>query len=133
MPTPTSTRVIDHLVGAMIAAARIEAGMTQGDLAQQTRLAVRELRRYESGQTRIMASELLRVAEALNVPISYFFGAMGVAECIGLDGSTSDTIGPENCARVIDVFRQFQTTASFDAAIAMARSLVTMETLLRRT
>ena len=130
MPAPTSTRVIDHLIGSMIAAARLEVGLTQSDLAQQSGLGVRELRRYENGQNRIMASELLRVAEVLQVPISYFFGAMGVAECVGLDGSASETIGPENCARVIDVFRQFQSPASFDAAISMARSLLTMETLL---
>lgn len=131
MPSPTSTRVIDHLIGSMIAAARVEGGITQSDLAQRSGLGVRELRRYENGQSRIMASELLRVAEVLQVPVSYFFGAMGVAECVGLDGSASEAIGPENCARVIDVFRQFQSTASFDAAISMARSLVTMETLLR--
>lgn len=117
----------------MIAAARVENGLTQSELAQQAALGVRELRRYESGQNRIMATELLRVAGVLRVPVSYFFGAMGVAECIGLDGSVSETIGPENCARVIDVFRQFQSPASFDAAISMARSLVTMETLLRPT
>jgi transcriptional regulator with XRE-family HTH domain len=133
LPAPTSTRVIDHLIGSMIAAARVEAGITQSELAQRAGLGVRELRRYENGQNRIMASQLLRVAEVLGVPVSYFFGAMGVAECVGLTGSTSETIGPENCARVIDVFRQFQSPASFDAAIAMARSLVTMETLLRPT
>ncbi|MBI1360174.1 MAG: helix-turn-helix domain-containing protein [Alphaproteobacteria bacterium] len=115
----------------MIAAARVEQGLAAGELARKAELTLRQLKRYESGADRILASELLRVAAVLEVPVSYFFGAMGVAECVGLDGSKSDTIGPENCARVIDVFRQFQTAASFDAAISMARSLVTMETLLR--
>ncbi len=133
MPTPISTRVVDHLIGSMIAAARIETGLSTGELARKADVPLRQLRRYESGSERILASELLRVAAALEVPVSYFFGAMGVAECVGLDGSTSDTIGPENCARLIDVFRQFQTTASFDAAITMVRSLVTMETLLLPT
>jgi len=124
---PRSSRVIDHLVGAMIAACREDASLTHKQLASKSGIALGDLREYEAGSKRIAASHLLQVAQSLDTPISYFFSAIDIAGCTGMDGSDSATMGPTECARVIQVFSQFRSPAAFDAAIAMARSIVVLE------
>ncbi len=119
--------MIDHLVGAMIAACREDAGLTHKQLAAKSQIAQASLKQYEAGASRIPASHLLQIAQALDTPISYFFSAIDIAACAGMDGSQSQGIGPTECARVIEVFSQFTSPAAFDAAIAMARSMVVLE------
>jgi transcriptional regulator with XRE-family HTH domain len=124
---PRSAKVIDHLVGAMIAACREDSGLTHKQLALKSRITLDDLREYEAGAKRIAASHLLQVAQALETPISYFFSAIDIAGCTGMDGSESQKLGPAECARVIQIFSQFRSPAAFDAAIAMARSIVVLE------
>jgi transcriptional regulator with XRE-family HTH domain len=124
---PRSAKVIDHLVGAMIAACREDAGLTHKQLASKSGITLDALREYEAGAKRIAASHLLQVAQALDTPISYFFSAIDIAGSVGMDGSESQKLGPAECARVIQIFSQFRSAAAFDAAIAMARSIVVLE------
>ena len=131
MGKPNSCRVVDHLIGAMVAASRVDSGLTLKQLAAKAGITQADLKQFEAGTVRIPASQLLRIAQALDTPISYFFSAIDIADCAGLDGSHSETIGPTECARVIQVFSQFRSTEAFDAAIAMVRSLVVLEDALR--
>ena len=120
------------MIGAMVAACREDAKLTHRQIASKAEVGVRELKQYEAGAARIPASHLLRIAQALDIPISYFFSAIDIADCTGMDGSTSETIGPTECARVIQVFSQFRSAEAFDAAVAMARSMVVLEDRLNR-
>lgn len=131
MTTPESARVIDYLVGAMIAACRDKSGLTLKQLAARSGVSATNLKIYESGADRIPASSLLKVAQALDTPISFFFSAIDIADCAGLSGSNSESIGPMECARVIQVFSQFRSAEAFDAAISMVRSMVVLEDALR--
>lgn len=132
MARPKSAKVIDHLIGAMVAACREDAKLTHKQLAAKSEVGINELKQYEAGAARIPASHLLRIAQALDTPISYFFSAIDIADCTGMDGSTSESIGPTECARVIQVFSQFRSPETFDAAVAIARSMVVLEDRLNR-
>ena len=64
---------IDIHVGAMVRKRRIQIGMSQTTLGEQTRLTLRQIRKYEHGQMRIGASRLYHLSAALDVALSYFF------------------------------------------------------------
>ncbi|MEQ1607421.1 MAG: helix-turn-helix transcriptional regulator [Hyphomonadaceae bacterium] len=130
MRKPSSTRVIDHLIGAMVAACRSESGLTQKQLAARTGISLANLKQHEAGTERIPASALLAIAQVLDTPVSYFFCAIDIADCAGLDGSRSGVLGPVECARVIDVFSQFRSAQTLDAAVSLARSMLVLEDAL---
>lgn len=131
MPKPSSTKVVDYLIGAMAAACRTESGLTQKQLAAKTGISVANLKQYEAGAERFPASSLLKVAQVLDTPISYFFSAIDIADCAGLDGSRSGALGPAECVRVIEVFSQFRSPQAFDAAVSIARAMVVLEDSLQ--
>ena len=131
MRKPTSTRVVDHLIGAMVAACRVEAGLSQKQLAARVGIGLNELRLHEAGTERIAASALLKIAEVLDTPISYFFRAIDIADCTGFGDSPSGALGPAECARVIEIFSQFRSPQAFEAAVSIARTMVVLEDALQ--
>ncbi len=64
---------VDSLVGDRIKTRRLELGMTQTELANHVSVRFQQVQKYENGQNRVAASRLWQIAEALNVPVSYFF------------------------------------------------------------
>ena len=48
-------------------------GMTQQQLADKVGIKFQQIQKYETGMNRISASRLWDIAEALSVPISFFF------------------------------------------------------------
>jgi transcriptional regulator with XRE-family HTH domain len=128
---PSSTKIVDHLIGAMVAACRAEAGLSQKQLAARTGVALGDLKLHEAGVERIPASSLLKIAQVLKTPISYFFSAIDIADCTGLGGSRPGAIGPAECARVIEVFSQFRAPQAFEAAVSIARTMVVLEDALQ--
>ena len=48
-------------------------GLTQKELGRAIGVAFQQVQKYESGSNRISASRLFAVAQALNVPVGYFF------------------------------------------------------------
>jgi transcriptional regulator with XRE-family HTH domain len=65
----------DIEVGRRIRARRLELGLSLNALASQLELTFQQVQKYESGANRVAASRLMRIAEALQVPPSYFFPA----------------------------------------------------------
>lgn len=123
--------MVDHLIGAMVAACRVEAGLSQKQLAAKTGLSLADLKLHEAGTERIPASALMKVAQALDTPVSYFFSAIDIADCTGLNGSRSANIGPSDCVRVIEVFSQFRSPQAFEAAMSIARTIAVLEDAMR--
>ncbi len=50
--------------------------MTQQQLAEKVGIKFQQIQKYETGMNRISASRLWDIAEALSVPVSYFFEGM---------------------------------------------------------
>lgn len=65
-------RVAIH-VGHHIRLARQTRRMTQGELGERISLTFQQVQKYENGKSRISVPTLLLVAQALGVPISFFF------------------------------------------------------------
>ncbi|MFC3118744.1 helix-turn-helix domain-containing protein [Jhaorihella thermophila] len=68
MPHP-----VDVHVGKRVRHRRWLIGMTQQQLAEKVGIKFQQIQKYETGANRISASRLWDIAEALDVPVSFFF------------------------------------------------------------
>ena len=78
-----STNSHDVEVGQRIRARRMAKGMSQTDLGNLLGVTFQQVQKYEKGVNRVGAGRLVRVAESLEVPVSFFFG--------GTDTGSEDT------------------------------------------
>ena len=67
---------IDIHVGSRVRLRRILLGLSQSALAGQMGLSFQQVQKYEKGSNRVSASMLHYLANALDVPIGYFFDDM---------------------------------------------------------
>lgn len=67
---------VDTHVGARLRLRRTLMGLSQTELARAVGLTFQQVQKYESGANRISASRLYHIAEALDVPVSFFFDDM---------------------------------------------------------
>ena len=64
---------VDAFVGARISLRRSALGLSQTALAQQLGISFQQVQKYETGQNRISASRLHRVATVLATSVEAFF------------------------------------------------------------
>ncbi len=64
---------VDVHVGKRIRHRRWMVGMTQQQLAEKVGIKFQQIQKYETGMNRVSASRLWDIAEALDVPVSFFF------------------------------------------------------------
>ncbi len=64
---------VDIHVGCRLRLRRTLLGFSQTQLASAVGLTFQQVQKYESGANRISASRLYHLAEALDVPVSFFF------------------------------------------------------------
>jgi transcriptional regulator with XRE-family HTH domain len=70
-----STTSHDVDIGQRIRARRMAQGMSQTELGDLLGVTFQQVQKYEKGVNRVGAGRLVRVGEALDVPVSFFFGA----------------------------------------------------------
>jgi len=75
-----STNAHDIEVGQRIRARRMAKGMSQTELGSLLGVTFQQVQKYEKGVNRVGAGRLVRVAESLDVPVSFFFGATDTAD-----------------------------------------------------
>ena len=73
---------VDIHVGQRVRQRRWMVGMTQQQLGDRVGIRFQQVQKYETGANRISASRLWDIAEALDVPVSFFFE--------GVDGMAAD-------------------------------------------
>jgi transcriptional regulator with XRE-family HTH domain len=82
---------VDAHVGKRIRHRRWMVGMTQQQLADRVGIKFQQIQKYETGMNRVSASRLWDVAEALSVPVSFFFDGLGeVAATVGSGDMMAD-------------------------------------------
>ncbi len=64
---------VDVHVGKRVRHRRWLIGMTQQQLAEQVGIKFQQIQKYETGANRVSASRLWDIADALDVPVSFFF------------------------------------------------------------
>lgn len=78
---------IDVLVGARLRARRQARDLSQEALAERVGVSFQQVQKYERGANRISASRLVRIAVALQTPLSAFF--QGLADLETLEAGTT--------------------------------------------
>ncbi|MDK1376574.1 MULTISPECIES: helix-turn-helix transcriptional regulator [unclassified Sinorhizobium] len=103
---------VDIHVGHRIRMRRAWMEMSQTTLAEQVGVTFQQVQKYEKGINRVGASRLQQIADALDVPPSYFFEEMPGAGTNGFDrGAVQSQLQPE----IIDF-------ASSDEGLALIRA-----------
>ncbi len=64
---------VDVHVGKRIRQRRWMSGVTQQQLAEAVGIKFQQIQKYETGMNRVSASRLWDIAEALDVPVNFFF------------------------------------------------------------
>ena len=67
----------DIAIAQRLRALRLERGLSQNAIARQTGVSFQQFQKYEKGDNRISAGRLQRIADALGIPITAFYGANG--------------------------------------------------------
>ncbi|WP_136442758.1 helix-turn-helix domain-containing protein [Pacificoceanicola onchidii] len=71
---------VDVHVGKRIRHRRWLVGMTQQQLAEHVGIKFQQIQKYETGANRVSASRLWDIADALVVPVSFFFEGIEAEE-----------------------------------------------------
>lgn len=117
---------VDVHVGKRVRHRRWMVGMTQQQLAGKVGIKFQQIQKYETGMNRISASRLWDIAEALNVPVSFFFE--GIDEEVdvlemGKDGVPGDILADKEALELIRSYYQIpeaQRRRLFDLARAIS-------------
>ena len=96
----------DIHVGKRVRHRRWLIGMTQQQLAEQVGIKFQQIQKYETGANRVSASRLWDIADALDVPVSFFFeGLDEEAATAGEGGSVpADLMGDKEA---LDLVRSY--------------------------
>lgn len=71
--SPRSPTDVDKAVAARIQMARKSVGMSQERLGELLGVTFQQVQKYGTGMNRVSASRLYQIANAVGVPIGYFF------------------------------------------------------------
>lgn len=70
------THPVDEHVGKRIRQRRWLLGVTQQQLAERVGIKFQQIQKYETGANRVSASRLWDIADALDVPVTFFFDGL---------------------------------------------------------
>ncbi|MEL6644748.1 MAG: helix-turn-helix transcriptional regulator [Pseudomonadota bacterium] len=82
---------VDVHVGKRVRHRRWMVGMTQQQLAEQVGIKFQQIQKYETGMNRVSASRLWDIADALNVPVSFFFEGLAESEAANDEAASAPT------------------------------------------
>jgi len=69
-------RTLDAYIGARVRMRRLMLNMSQEVLSGKLGVTFQQVQKYEKGLNRISASRLFELAQALRVPVGYFYDGM---------------------------------------------------------
>ncbi|MCE8513352.1 helix-turn-helix transcriptional regulator [Ruegeria pomeroyi] len=100
------THPVDVHVGKRVRHRRWLIGMTQQQLAEQVGIKFQQIQKYETGANRVSASRLWDIAEALDVPVSFFFEGLEESEKVAAEKSSvpADLMGDKEA---LDLVRSY--------------------------
>lgn len=109
---PGDTEINKH-IGDRMRTRRKLLGKTQENLAEALGLTFQQIQKYEKGTNSVSAPRLLQLAQALDVPVSFFFDGLG-------EGGAAH---PEDAVSITDI-RTARDIAGMDPTVRDAfRSL----------
>ncbi|UOA31188.1 hypothetical protein DSM110093_00951 [Sulfitobacter sp. DSM 110093] len=94
--------VVDVHVGKRIRQRRWLTGMTQQRLAELVGIKFQQIQKYETGANRVSASRLWDIADALDVPVPFFFEGLKEDEADApIDGLPADLMADKEAMELV--------------------------------
>jgi len=110
---------IDTVVGQRIKARRQALKLTQTQLAEKIGVTFQQVQKYENGTNRVSAARLWNIAEAFEVPITFFFDS--IDGTLTEDGK-NDVFADRGAMELIDLYTRL-TDAQKQAVLSFLRSV----------
>ncbi|WP_292292518.1 helix-turn-helix transcriptional regulator [Marivita sp.] len=83
---------VDVHVGKRVRHRRWLVGMTQQQLAEKVGIKFQQIQKYETGANRVSASRLWDIADALDVPVAFFFEGIAESQQDGASTPRADAV-----------------------------------------
>jgi len=125
---------IDAHIGSRVKLRRMMVGMSQEQLGDALGLTFQQVQKYEKGLNRIGAGRLYRIAQHLEVPISFFYEGLPETG----DGSEDDKIdrmgellsflGTLEGYQLSTAFSQIEDSATRRRLVDLIRTIAAVET-----
>jgi transcriptional regulator with XRE-family HTH domain len=116
----------DAEVGRRVRSRRLECRLSQTELADRIGVTFQQVQKYEKGVNRIGAGRLQRISEALEVPITFFFGAgtEGAKPAPGSDQESVFTLlQSSGSVRIVKAFHKITSRKAKQLLVEMAEEL----------
>ena len=115
----------DAEVGRRVRARRLERGITQTELATRIGVTFQQVQKYEKGVNRIGAGRLQRIAEALDVPVTFFFGGAEapVTAASGDDASVFGYLQTSGAIRIVKAFYRIKDRRTRQLLVELAERI----------
>src|SRR6188768_1002871 len=117
----------DAEVGRRVRSRRLECRLSQTELADRIGVTFQQVQKYEKGVNRIGAGRLQRIAEALDVPITFFFserrGTAASCEFNGADNSVFSLVPTAGALRLVKAFHKLQSRKARMTLVDVAEHL----------
>lgn len=98
----------DAEVGLRVRSRRLEQRFSQTELAAKIGVTFQQVQKYEKGVNRIGAGRLQRIADALEVPVTFFFDGHKATKGDG-NGSVFADLQSSGAVRIVKAFRLIQS------------------------
>jgi len=116
----------DAEVGRRVRSRRLECRLSQTELADRIGVTFQQVQKYEKGVNRIGAGRLQRIAEALEVPISFFFGPQGGGPARETGSGSESIFGfmqTSGSVRIVKAFHKIKSRKARQLLVEMAEEL----------
>jgi transcriptional regulator with XRE-family HTH domain len=113
-------------IGRKIRALRLQRGLSQSGLGDGIGLTFQQVQKYEKGTNRVSASRLQRIADLLDVPVTFFYGGMGARSRSKKQQTHNDGISlvqTKGAMRLLRSYGEISSRATKYALVVLAESL----------
>ena len=121
----TPDRVDEH-IAYRIRMRRKQLGVPQTALAEKLGVAFQQVQKYEKGTNRVGAGRLYEIAQALDVPVQYFFDGLADnnASQIGAsDGPSRPILPAKEIEKAVAAYGSIPDKALRESFLALMKSL----------
>lgn len=115
---------VDIAVGHRIRLFRLNAKLSQTELADQIGVTFQQVQKYEKGVNRVGAGRLTQIATALNVPITAFFEGMAASSKSRSEAdSLTELMTAPRAFKLLDAFSEINDPGLQTAILALVQSI----------
>ena len=123
---PRSVNARDAEIGRLVRTQRHQLRLSQSDLAERVGVTFQQVQKYENGTNRISIGRLTRIAEALDVSPTFFFGRETKAG-VASGNKSREFLAADGALRLVKAYDRFQGREMRMAFVKFVESIAQLE------